>query len=57
MGKYDELTKYISLIKPNELGEWILDTKNDGTPEHPIQLPFVVYSSVKMLSPRCLFSI
>jgi len=23
-----------------------LDTKNDGTPEHPIQLPFVVYSRV-----------
>ncbi len=46
MGKYDELTKYIPLIKDDSFGEWIIDKENDGSMEHPIHMPFVHYSSV-----------
>ena len=27
-----------------EFGKWFIDTKNDGTPEHPYQMPYVDYS-------------
>ena len=46
MGKYDELTKYIPLIRNDSFGEWIIDKENDGSMEHPIHMPFVHYSSV-----------
>ena len=42
--KYDELLKFIPLLKDDNYGEWIVDHENDGTPEHPIHLPFVHYS-------------
>ena len=41
---YESLTKYINQIEMDELGEWIVDRENDGTPEHPIQMPWVNYS-------------
>ncbi|MDE1549837.1 DUF6508 domain-containing protein [Jeotgalibaca caeni] len=44
MGEFDALTKYIPLIEDDEMGVWIIDEKNNGTPEHPIQMPFVHYS-------------
>lgn len=44
--KFYILTKYIPLIKTDSTGEWIIDKENDGTPEHPIQMPFVAYSEV-----------
>lgn len=44
MGEFDALTKYIPLIEDDEIGVWIIDEKNNGTPEHPIQMPFVHYS-------------
>lgn len=41
------LTKYIGKISAAaSLGEWIIDEENDGTPEHPIQFPFVNYSGL-----------
>lgn len=46
MSKFDILTKYISLIQSDSIGEWIIDNENDGTPEHPIQMPFVDYSEI-----------
>lgn len=46
MSKFDILTKYIPLIQADNIGEWVIDKKNDGTPEHPIQLPFVGYSEM-----------
>lgn len=46
MSKFDILTKYISLIRLDSIGEWIVDRENDGTPEHPIQMPFVGYSEI-----------
>lgn len=44
MGKLEELTKYIDIIKADNIGEWVFDEDNDGTPGHPIQIPYVNYS-------------
>ena len=43
---YESLTKYLEEFKDTEFGTWIIDKKNEGTPEHPIQFPFVNYSRV-----------
>ena len=46
MSKLDILTKYISMIQTDNIGEFVIDKENDGTPEHPIQMPFVGYSEM-----------
>ena len=46
MSKFAELTKYLSLLEDDNFGTWIIDRENDGTPEHPIQMPFVNYSEM-----------
>jgi len=46
MDKFENLTKYISMIDADDIGEWIVNNENDGTPEHPIQFPFVSYSDM-----------
>ncbi len=46
MGKYELVTKYIDLLENDSLGEWFVDKENDGSKEHPIQFPFVMYSRV-----------
>lgn len=46
MSSFDILTKYISMIQSGSIGEWVIDRENDGTPEHPIQMPFVDYSEI-----------
>ena len=46
MSKFAELTKYLSLLENDNIGSWIIDRENDGTPEHPIQMPFVNYSEM-----------
>ena len=46
MSKFDILTKYIPMIQADSIGEWVIDKENDGTPEHPIQMPFVGYSEM-----------
>lgn len=46
MSKFDVLTKYINKIQADSLGEWVIDKENYGTPEHPIQMPFVGYSEM-----------
>lgn len=56
MGKLSELTKYIPELLKENFGEWAVDTTNDGTPEHPIQLPFVIYSDVVNALHEDLFS-
>ena len=43
---YESLTKYLDEFTGAEFGTWIVDDKNDGTPEHPLQFPFVDYSRV-----------
>lgn len=45
---YEKLTKYLDEFTGTEFGTWIFDNKNDGTPEHPAQMPFLSYSSVIM---------
>ncbi len=42
--KFDDLTRFIPAIEDDGFGKWIVDHENDGTPEHPIQFPFVTYS-------------
>ena len=42
--KYNILTKYIPIIQTGPFGHWIIDRENNGTPEHPIQMPYVDYS-------------
>ena len=46
MSRFDILVKYIPMIQANSFGEWVIDKENDGTPEHPIQMPFVGYSEM-----------
>lgn len=41
---YESLTKYLMELASDEKGTWIIDKENDGTPEHPIQMPYVNYS-------------
>lgn len=43
MSRCDILVKYILMIQADSIGEWVIDKENDGTPEHPIQMPFVDY--------------
>lgn len=44
--KFEILTKYLSQLGEDEIGTWFIDRENDGTPEHPIQMPFVTYSEM-----------
>jgi hypothetical protein len=45
--QFKVLTKYIGKISATaSLGEWIIDTENDGSPDHPIQFPFVNYNGL-----------
>lgn len=44
MKKYSALTKYINLLKNDNVGEWIVDKEHDGSSERPIHVPFVSYS-------------
>ena len=46
MSKFDILTKCIPIIQADSIGEWVIDNENDGTLEHPIQMPFVDYSEM-----------
>lgn len=43
---YENLTKYLDKFTGTEFDTWIVDKKNDGTPEHPLEFPFVNYSRV-----------
>ena len=40
---YEKLTAILTRFEKKCFGEWFVDQKNDGSPEHPIQMPFVVY--------------
>lgn len=33
-------------IQEDSIGEWVFDKENDGTLEHPIQVPYVNYSEM-----------
>lgn len=44
MKKYSVLTKYINLLKNDNVGEWNCDKENDASSERPMHFPFVSYS-------------
>ena len=46
MSKFENLIKYLPLLEDDNIGTWIIDRENDGSPEHPIQMPFVNYSEM-----------
>ena len=46
MNKFENLIKYLPLLEDDDIRTWIIDRENDGTPEHPIQMPFVDYSEM-----------
>ena len=48
MSKYDSLVKYICILDGDSFGSWVIDRENDGTLEHPIQMPYVSYSDKDM---------
>lgn len=43
---YEELTDILGELSQGEYGNWIIDRENDGSPEHPIQMPYVSYSGI-----------
>lgn len=43
---YESLTKYLLEFPGDEKGMWIINKENDGTPEHPVQMPYVNYSKL-----------
>ena len=43
-GRFSALTKYLDIFDGDNFGTWVIDHENDGTPEHPIHMPFVDYS-------------
>ena len=53
---FEELVGLIDKIKDDSIGEWIIDKKNDGTIEHPIQMPFVIYSMIVRLFEQAVYS-
>ena len=46
MKKFKNLIEYLPLLEDDNFGTWIIDRENDGSPEHPIQMPFVNYSEM-----------
>ena len=53
---FEDLVDLIDKIKDDSIGEWIVDKENDGTLEHPIQMPFVVYSRVVRQFERVVYN-
>lgn len=43
---YERLTALLPRLQCDNYGDWIVDKENDGSPEHPIQFPYVRYGSV-----------
>jgi len=40
---YEQLTAFLPQLHKGQYGDWIIDRENDGSPEHPIQFPYVNY--------------
>ena len=45
---YERLISYLPDLEGEhqQFGEWIIDQKNDGSPEHPFHMPFVRFGPV-----------
>ena len=46
MGKFESLTKYLPYLDTDSIGKWAFDRENDGSPEHPKQMPYISYSQM-----------
>ena len=46
MSKFTELIKYLPLLEDVNIGSCIVNRENDGSPDRPIQMPFVNYSEM-----------
>ncbi|SFR69688.1 hypothetical protein [[Clostridium] aminophilum] len=55
--KFKDLTRFIPVIKDDSFGKWIADHDNDGTSEHPIQFPFVIYSKCVLELEEAIYKI
>jgi len=42
---YEHLTLFLPMFDKETYGEWNVDKENDGSAEHPFQMPFVNYSA------------
>lgn len=43
---FKKMVNLLDKIKNDSIGEWVVDKENDGTSEHPIQMPYVAYSNI-----------
>lgn len=43
---YKSLTDFLPMLENDKVGDWVIDRVNDGTPEHPIQMPVVNYTKI-----------
>ena len=44
VGIYKSLTDFLPMLENDKIGDRVIDRVNDGTPEHPIQMPVVNYT-------------
>jgi hypothetical protein len=44
--RFEIITKYIPKLTEAEYGNWVIDKEKKGTPNSPMQMPFVNYSDV-----------
>lgn len=44
--RFENILKYLPLLETDNFGTWIIDYENDGTPEKPVQMPFVNYTEM-----------
>ncbi len=53
---YESLTCFLPKMNTANFGEWIIDKENDGSPEHPIRLPFVAYNQIVTDLEKAIYS-
>lgn len=44
MNSFESLTRFIPLLQDGDIGGWVFDEENDGSPEQPMRAPYVRYS-------------
>ncbi len=43
---YEDLTAFLPKLQKIQYGTWVFDEENDGSSEHPIQMPYVSYEKI-----------
>lgn len=46
VGIYKSLTDFLPMLEDDKIGGWVINRVNDGTPEHPFQMPFANYVKI-----------